>query len=407
MALISGLIESFSSPNYEGPLYNITPEDTPLLSAIGGLYGGEGVNTPMFRWQEFDLRDAAVSAAKEGIAAPASTGRSRSAVFNVCQIIHESVDVSYTKQASFNAITGADGSGGKDATMQGNPVVDEFGWQVSQRLKEIARDVEYAIINGAFVDDTDINTARKTRGLLAAITTNVTNAGGATVTLSASSSSDDILIDAGNGLSDGDRIQFLTLSGGAGLSVGQTYFVVTATTGTFQLAATSGGAAIDFTTDIASATYQEVIDPTAESVLAHMSTVWDNGGIREQETATLVANSHVKRHLTEAFLSGASTSASGFRQDNRNVGGVNLQTFDTDFGRVNVMLNRYMPSNKLMVVSLDELRLKWLEQEKGRLFAEPLGVTGSLIESQIYGEWGLMYGNERAHGELTGLANAS
>ena len=407
MALISGLIESFSSPNYEGPLYNITPEDTPLLSAIGGLYGGDGVNTPMFRWQEFDLRDAAVAAAKEGIAAPASTGRSRSQVFNVCQIIHESVDVSYTKQASFNAITGADGVGGKDATMQGNPVVDEFGWQVTQRLKEIARDCEYAIINGTFVDDTDINTARKTRGLLAAITTNVENAGGPTITLDASSSSDDILLEASHGLEDDDRVQFLTLTGGAGLVVGQTYFVVTGTTGTFQLSATQGGAAIDFTTDISAATLQKVVDPTAETISSLMQTVWDNGGIREQETATLVANSHVKRHLTEAFLSGASTSASGFRQDNRNVGGVNLQTFDTDFGRVNVMLNRYMPSNKLMVVSLDELRLKWLEQEKGRLFAEPLGVTGSLIESQIYGEWGLMYGNERAHGEMTGLANAS
>jgi hypothetical protein len=235
----------------------------------------------------------------------------------------------------------------------------------------------------------------------------VENAGGPTITLDASSSSDDILLEASHGLEDDDRVQFLTLTGGAGLEVGQTYFVVTGTTGTFQLSATQGGAAIDFTTDISAATLQKVVDPTAESISSLMQTVWDNGGIREQETATLVANSHVKRHLTEAFLSGASTSASGFRQDNRNVGGVNLQTFDTDFGRVNVMLNRYMPSNKLMVVSLDELRLKWLEQEKGRLFAEPLGVTGSLIESQIYGEWGLMYGNERAHGEMTGLANAS
>src|SRR3990167_3418799 len=246
MGLISGLVESFSSPNYEGPLYYTTPDDTPLLSAVGGLYGGEGVNTPMFRWQTSDLRDAAVAAALEGAAAPSSTGRSRSQVFNVCQIIHESVDVSYTKQASFNAITGADGAGGKDATMQGNPVNNEFSWQVEQRLKEIARDCEYAIINGTFVDDTAIGTARKTRGLLAAITTNVTNAGGATITLSASSSSDDILIDAAHGLSNGDRIQFLTLTGGAGLSTETTYFVVTATTGTFQLSATLGGAAINF-----------------------------------------------------------------------------------------------------------------------------------------------------------------
>jgi hypothetical protein len=129
--------------------------------------------------------------------------------------------------------------------------------------------------------------------------------------------------------------------------------------------------------------------------------VWDNGGISEQETAVIIANSWNKRKLTEQFL-GVSTA--GFRQDERTVGGVNLQTFDTDFGRVNVMLNRYIPANTVAVASLDELRLKWLNRAEGAFVIEQIGRVGAKVEEQFYGEWGLMYGNERSHGELSGLS---
>lgn len=48
------------------------------------------------------------------------------------------------------------------------------------------------------------------------------------------------------------RVKFTSLTGGSGLVAGTTYFVIAAnlTANTFQLAATAGGAAIDFTTDI-------------------------------------------------------------------------------------------------------------------------------------------------------------
>lgn len=404
MALISGQVQSYSSVNLEGPLYNVTPEDTPLTTALGNMFGGEGVNSKIFRWEEYDLRDAAQNAKKEGIDAPTGTGRKRSNVYNVLQIIHEVVDVSYTQQNQFRGIEGNGGTGtNTDASGQGNPVTDEYGWQVTQRMKEIARDIEWTLLNGTYVDDTDINTARQTKGLLAAISTNSFDEFGATVALSASSSSDDILIDAGHGLANGDAIQFSSITGGAGLVADTTYYVVNATTGTFQLATTPSGSPIDFTTDISAANYRQLTAVTAEIVGNVMQGVWDNGGIREQETAVLIANSHVKRSLTNAFLSGTSTSASGFRQDNRNVGGVNLQTFDTDFGRVNVMLNRYIDNDTLVIASLEQLRLKWMNDPRGFLFAEDLGKNGSKFQTQIYGEYGLEFGNEKAHGKIVGL----
>lgn len=68
----------------------------------------------------------------------------------------------------------------------------------------------------------------------------------------------DIITSASNhGLVAGSPVSFVTLSGGAGLSLWPTvYYVIAANLGatTFQLSATPGGAAVNFTTDITAGT---------------------------------------------------------------------------------------------------------------------------------------------------------
>lgn len=59
---------------------------------------------------------------------------------------------------------------------------------------------------------------------------------------------------AAHGLANGTRVKFTALTGGAGLTTGTTYYVVTTAANTFQLALTAGGAAINFTTNISAAT---------------------------------------------------------------------------------------------------------------------------------------------------------
>ena len=39
MGAVSGMGDSYDLPNYVGELFNITPNDTPFLSAIGGMTG--------------------------------------------------------------------------------------------------------------------------------------------------------------------------------------------------------------------------------------------------------------------------------------------------------------------------------------------------------------------------------
>jgi len=129
--------------------------------------------------------------------------------------------------------------------------------------------------------------------------------------------------------------------------------------------------------------------------------VWTNGGLQEGETRTIIVNSKLKRALTRVFIKDAK-----YQEGERNVGGVNLKTLETDFGVMNIMLNRYVPADKLIVASLEQLAPAFLEiPGKGHFFAEPLAKTGASDDVQIYGEIGLQYGNEKAHGVLTVAAD--
>jgi len=323
MAGISGQGTTFNLPNYVGELFAVTPSDTPFLSAIGGLTGGERTDAILFQWQGYDLRDAADDRQRlEGANAPTAEERVRFNVNNVVEIHQEAVEVSYTKLAARGqfASTGSTHTGALGITGS-NPVADEFGWQVEQQLKQIARDVEKSFISGTFANPATNASARKTRGLLEAIATNATAVGG--------------LI-------------------------------------------------------------------TEADVLDLMQQVWEAGGIQESDTATLMVNAFQKRQLTDIFI-----TDKNYREMSRNVAGVRVTTIETDFGTVNVMLNRHMPTDQLAVVSMEQCAPVFLEvPDKGFLFIEPLAKVGAAEKAQIYGEIGLNYGNEKAHGKLTGLATS-
>lgn len=318
MAGISGLGTTYNLPNYVGELFNVSPEDTPFLSSIGGLTGGVSVNSVLFTWSTYDLRDAASDRQRvEGADAPTAEGRVRATGSNVLEIHQEQVAVSYTKQAATNQFAGsAPFVGGTNA------VTDELAWQLQQEFKQIARDVEKSFISGTYQMPANNSTARRTRGLLEAITTNVVDLNSAVL--------------------------------------------------------------------------------TADDVLDLMQEVWENGGIQESETRTLMTNATLKRQLTKLFV-----SDKNYQEASRNVGGVNLQTIETDFGRTNLLLSRYVPSDTIIVCSLEDCSPAFLEiPGKGHFFAEPLAKTGASEKVQIYGEIGLRYGLEQRHGKIVEAAAA-
>lgn len=397
MAGITGLGTTFNLPNYHGELIAITPADTPLLSAAGGLSGGLQTTSPSFEWQTEDLRSPEIRQRLEGADAPASEERVRANVENVAQIFHESVQTSYTKQAATGqyATPGAAPFYSADGTP--NPVADEHGHQIALALKTIALDVNYAFWHGIKNKPTTNAGARQTAGLLSVIQSSRVAVGEIVAAATATDT-----ITATHAFSNGDKVVFTSVGAATGIRQDRVYYVVgIATTVSFKVAATLGGAPITLGTAVVSVIKAgTVLDVDGVNIL--LQSVFDNGGITEQGTATLFTSSRQKRALTKAYATAYGTT--NLLMQTRNVGGVSVDTIITDFGTLNVAIDRALPPDALAVVSLEQVAPVFLDiPGKGVLFEEELAKTGSALKSQVYGEIGLKYGNERAHGVLRGL----
>ncbi|MGH3933646.1 MAG: SU10 major capsid protein [Pseudonocardiaceae bacterium] len=402
MAGISGQGTTFNLPNFVGELFAVTPTDTPFLSAIGGLTGGEAANATLFQWQGYDLRSPDAARQRlEGANAPTAEQRVRFNVNNVVEIHQESVEVTYTKLGATGQYSSTGSSHPHQAGLSGsNPVLAELDWQVDQQLIQIARDVEVAFLTGTFNNPNTNATARRTRGILSATATNVVDKAVLKGT-AAIAASTDLFTLAAHGMANGTAVVVKTFTGGAvGVLTEDTlYYVRDSLTNTFALATKPGGAPVLFSVDGGADVYTATA-LTEAFVLDLLQDVWTNGGISMSETATLMCNATLKRALTKIFI-----TDKGFQEGTRTVGGVHVMTIETDFGTLNIMLNRHLPNALLSVVSLEECSPVFLPiPGKGFLFVEPLPIQGSAERNQIYGEIGLKYGNERAHGKLLGVS---
>jgi len=111
MAGITGQGTTFNLPNFVGELFGITPEDTPFLSAIGGLTGGKSVAAKRFEWEFYDLRAAGQRDALEGANAPTAESRVRANAYNMLHsdggIIMKKLKVMKQMEAGVHAGNGA------------------------------------------------------------------------------------------------------------------------------------------------------------------------------------------------------------------------------------------------------------------------------------------------------------
>jgi len=399
MAGITGMGTTFNLPNYHGELFALTPTETPFLSAIGGLTGGGMVDDYEAEWQTSDLRDPSDRQRTEGATAPTAEERVRANVRNVAEIHQEKVSVSYTKQATSGRYATPGSAPFGSGAGAPNPVVNELDWQVLQAIRQVALDVNYSFINGEYNLPTDNSTARKTRGLLSAVTTNATNKGTA---LTGITTATDTFTKASHGLSDGDKVVFTKVGAMSNIVKGRVYYVVNSAT-TFKVAATAGGSAIT----VGTATGVELIElwTTALDVEDHLNpffaSVYDNGGLGSMPI--LLVNSGQKVAISVAYA-GAYRKADPLVRG-ESVGGVAIDTVATDFGTFGIMLDRHVPQDAIALVSLDECMPFFLNvPNKGVFFETELANTGASEDRQIYGEIGLKYGAERHHGVLRGLA---
>lgn len=390
MAGITGLGTTFNLPNYTGILHQLSPTATPLFSAIGGLNGGKSTDHTEFEWQTKDLRTRDQRTKTEGADAPTAEERVRGNVSNVVQIHQEQVAVSYTKLAAVGQKSGVNNA-------ELNPVRDELDEQTTDMLTQMVGDINFSFWNGKYHKPANNSEARRTRGLLQAITTNRIVAAGSNLITGATSATDTITSNA-HGLTDGDAVVFASTGSATGVTAGRIYYVLGVTTNTFKVGKQAAGPAITLGTGTGidvMATTTNVLDADTVNELAQ--TVYDNGGIDSDITAVFAVNSRQKVAISKAFTK-------TYQEASRTVGGVNVSTIVTDFGTMGVMVDRDVPQDAIVLASLEQMRSRFLNiPGKGHFFAEPLAKTGASDKVQLYGEVGLEYGAETSHGLITGL----
>ncbi len=142
-----------------GVITNITPTDTPMLSS----FKSARANNTYTEWLTDSLATAASNAQVEGSSATNATLTARTRVGNYLQIFRKVFEVSDTTRSVDNA-----------------GVSDEYTYQAEKAMKELARDIEYAIVNGASASG-DSATARSLAGVSAFVTTNRKTSAGARI----------------------------------------------------------------------------------------------------------------------------------------------------------------------------------------------------------------------------------
>ena len=174
----TGTVQSFLVPNYSGLLYNKANTDTPFLNSISGKV--KYTNSVEFVCgQYYTSEEGAIPNISEtaSLTAPTATYVTRTQMSNVTQIFHESVSISYAKQSNMATLSGVNIAG-----QVANPQ-NELDFQTAAKMNKIKRSIEKAFIQGTYNKAASDSQVNKTRGMLAAITTNVVAASGAALDL--------------------------------------------------------------------------------------------------------------------------------------------------------------------------------------------------------------------------------
>ncbi len=164
---------SFTVPNFSGYLFAHGDERTPFSTLIGG--------TPMMTdhvqfvtGQSYEVAEGSQPSISENasLSAPEANVVTRQQMTNVTQIFHRAVSVSYAKESNMGTLSGI------NVVNQQVEPQSELAFQTKRTMAQIAQDIEYTFLNGAYNLATTDDEANQTRGLLTAIESNVIDAGG-------------------------------------------------------------------------------------------------------------------------------------------------------------------------------------------------------------------------------------
>lgn len=254
---------------------NISPVDTPMFSRFGKVKA----RATNHEWLTDSLANAAANARIEGADYSFTKPAARTRLGNYTQIFWTPVEVSDTQRA-------VDVAG----------IEDEFAYQMTKKLKEHARDIEYALVNGTGNSGAS-GTARELKGVLAWITTNV---------------------ETGSGIGS---------------------------------------------------------EPLTSTMFDNaLQKAWEQGGMPD----TCFANGFQKRRIS-SFTAG---NTRNINADAKEVI-VGVDVYDSDFGRIKVVPDRFMPADQVVVLQTDLWKVAVLRPTKKVDVAKIGSSTRAVVESEL------------------------
>lgn len=397
MAAVSGIGTSYNTEYLLGALHKTATNEAPLFAITGGINGAVSEKKKQFSWQTIDNDAPAQDVVLEGAAASFSH-RSRAEIYNVLQIHDEAFQLTWTQQAVTDQV------GGSTISILGDqPVHDESGLQAELKLQKIASDIDYSFFNGAFVDDTNISTARSTRGVLTAATTSLLTVSetapyGTTLSGVTAEADDELLTKTAHGLLVGDEVEITAITNGTPLATGTAYWVVFASADTFKLSTTRGGTAVNVTVDGTSITIVKRNPLSKARINKLLRTMRGNGA--KFMRPMLFGTTFQKQKISDIY---------GFAPQSVNVGGVNVEVIETDVGRIGFSLVRNMPDDRLALLDVAFMKPHMLNipakngRMGGHIIQTPVPHDKSADAWRFYCEVGLEYGPEWFHGQIDGL----
>lgn len=124
--------------------------------------------------------------------------------------------------------------------------------------------------------------------------------------------STDTFTSRAHGYSNGDLVVLSALTGGSGLVATRPYFVIGVATDTFQVSTTSGGSAVNFTTDLSAGTVTRLVELSGGSpAYARQRITWNRAGDGTMDDASVAAAIDAPAGATTDYLGGYSASTAG------------------------------------------------------------------------------------------------
>ena len=159
--------------NYIGLLFCSGDTSTPFSTLIGGK--SRNVQSWKFptslAYQISGGTSQPAITESASLTAPNPEKVTRTQNVNACQIFQRQIKLSYAKLSSMDQLSGLAIAGEK-----ANPQ-NELDFQIAQALLGMRNDMEYVFLNGAYQDSGYDDVAYKTKGIIAAISTNAIAAG--------------------------------------------------------------------------------------------------------------------------------------------------------------------------------------------------------------------------------------